>query len=107
VTGDVDDLVVAEQLVLQIDEIELAASVVELGHLPRVRRLEQPADEVTFVVHRRQFVLARNLSGSDHQGPSGMRTLGTHPTMVGFGAGQSTFGWIFYPRIPSYPRLGA
>jgi hypothetical protein len=22
-----------------------------------------------------------------------------NPTMVGFGAGQSTFGWIFYPRI--------
>ena len=22
-----------------------------------------------------------------------------NPTMVGFGAGQSTFGWIFYPRL--------
>ncbi len=24
-----------------------------------------------------------------------------NPTMVGFGAGQSTFGWIFYPRLQS------
>ncbi len=24
-----------------------------------------------------------------------------NPTMVGFGAGQSTFGWVFYPRLQS------
>ena len=27
------------------------------------------------------------------------RQIRLNPTMVGFGAGQSTFGWIFYPRI--------
>jgi hypothetical protein len=29
-----------------------------------------------------------------------------NPTMVGFGAGESTFGWIFYPRIQTKVRDG-
>lgn len=29
-----------------------------------------------------------------------------NPTMVGFGAGESTFGWIFYPRIQTRMRDG-
>ena len=27
-----------------------------------------------------------------------------NPTMVGFGAGQSTFGWVFYPKAPDHRR---
>ncbi|WP_148596293.1 hypothetical protein [Aquisphaera giovannonii] len=27
-----------------------------------------------------------------------------NPTMVGFGAGESTFGWVFYPRIQTRAR---
>ena len=26
-----------------------------------------------------------------------------NPTMVGFGAGESTFGWVFYPRLQTKP----
>jgi hypothetical protein len=29
-----------------------------------------------------------------------------NPTMVGFGAGESTFGWVFYPRIQTPMRDG-
>ncbi len=29
-----------------------------------------------------------------------------NPTMVGFGAGESTFGWVFYPRIQTRARDG-
>ena len=29
-----------------------------------------------------------------------------NPTMVGFGAGESTFGWVFYPRIQTRSRDG-
>ena len=29
-----------------------------------------------------------------------------NPTMVGFGAGENTFGWIFYPRIQTKMRDG-
>ena len=29
-----------------------------------------------------------------------------NPTMVGFGAGENTFGWIFYPRIQTRMRDG-
>jgi hypothetical protein len=29
-----------------------------------------------------------------------------NPTMVGFGAGESTFGWVFYPRIQTRMRDG-
>jgi hypothetical protein len=29
-----------------------------------------------------------------------------NPTMVGFGAGESTFGWVFYPRLQTRMRDG-
>ena len=29
-----------------------------------------------------------------------------NPTMVGFGAGENTFGWVFYPRIQTRPHQG-
>ena len=29
-----------------------------------------------------------------------------NPTMVGFGAGESTFGWVFYPRLQTRTRDG-
>jgi hypothetical protein len=29
-----------------------------------------------------------------------------NPTMVGFGAGESTFGWVFYPRLQTRARDG-
>ena len=37
--------------------------------------------------------------GSDHRAGEDETAIRLNPTMVGFGAGQSTFGWIFYPRI--------
>ena len=36
---------------------------------------------------------------SDHTAADEETAIRLNPTMVGFGAGQSTFGWIFYPRI--------
>ena len=61
---------------------------------------------------RRKFS-AIDLVGSAYSGPikalSGIEAqrqasddetaIRLNPTMVGFGAGQSTFGWIFYPRL--------
>ena len=37
--------------------------------------------------------------GSERRGGQDETAVRLNPTMVGFGAGQSTFGWIFYPRI--------
>ena len=37
--------------------------------------------------------------GSDRRAGEDETAIRLNPTMVGFGAGQSTFGWIFYPRI--------
>ncbi len=37
--------------------------------------------------------------GSEHRAGEDETAIRLNPTMVGFGAGQSTFGWIFYPRI--------
>jgi hypothetical protein len=44
---------------------------------------------------------AKALAGiaSDHRAGEDETAIRLNPTMVGFGAGQSTFGWIFYPRI--------
>ncbi len=36
---------------------------------------------------------------SDHTAADEETAIRLNPTMVGFGAGQSTFGWIFYPRL--------
>jgi hypothetical protein len=36
---------------------------------------------------------------SDRRAADDETAIRLNPTMVGFGAGQSTFGWIFYPRI--------
>ena len=61
---------------------------------------------------RRKF-LALDLLGANSTGPLKALTgieaqrqatedetaIRLNPTMVGFGAGQSTFGWIFYPRL--------
>jgi hypothetical protein len=37
--------------------------------------------------------------GSERRAGQDETAVRLNPTMVGFGAGQSTFGWIFYPRI--------
>jgi hypothetical protein len=37
--------------------------------------------------------------GSERRAGEDETAIRLNPTMVGFGAGQSTFGWIFYPRI--------
>jgi hypothetical protein len=37
--------------------------------------------------------------GTDRRNEQDETAIRLNPTMVGFGAGQSTFGWIFYPRI--------
>jgi hypothetical protein len=37
--------------------------------------------------------------GTERRGGQDETAVRLNPTMVGFGAGQSTFGWIFYPRI--------
>jgi hypothetical protein len=44
---------------------------------------------------------ARGITGfaSEHSSADDETAIRLNPTMVGFGAGQSTFGWIFYPRI--------
>jgi hypothetical protein len=44
---------------------------------------------------------AKALAGftSDRRAAEDETAIRLNPTMVGFGAGQSTFGWIFYPRI--------
>ena len=44
---------------------------------------------------------ARGITGiaSEHSSSDEETAIRLNPTMVGFGAGQSTFGWIFYPRI--------
>jgi hypothetical protein len=36
---------------------------------------------------------------SDRRAAEDETAIRLNPTMVGFGAGQSTFGWIFYPRV--------
>jgi hypothetical protein len=36
---------------------------------------------------------------SQRQAADDETAIRLNPTMVGFGAGQSTFGWIFYPRL--------
>ncbi len=43
----------------------------------------------------------RALSGieAQRQAADDETAIRLNPTMVGFGAGQSTFGWIFYPRL--------
>ena len=53
----------------------------------------------------------RTLAGlaADRRAADDEAAIRLNPTMVGFGAGQSTFGWIFYPRLqtarPSSGRL--
>jgi hypothetical protein len=44
---------------------------------------------------------ARAITGfaSDRRAEADETAVRLNPTMVGFGAGQSTFGWIFYPRL--------
>jgi hypothetical protein len=43
----------------------------------------------------------RALAGiaADRRAADDETAIRLNPTMVGFGAGQSTFGWIFYPRL--------
>ncbi len=36
---------------------------------------------------------------TDHRSTEDETAVRLNPTMVGFGAGQSTFGWVFYPRL--------
>jgi hypothetical protein len=45
--------------------------------------------------------LWRALAGiaADRRAADDETAIRLNPTMVGFGAGQSTFGWIFYPRL--------
>ena len=52
---------------------------------------------------------ARAIAGltNDRRASEDEATIRLNPTMVGFGAGQSTFGWIFYPRLQTRrPRDG-
>src|SRR5262249_30214610 len=46
---------------------------------------------------------ARAIAGlpTDHRSREDETAVRLNPTMVGFGAGRSTFGWIFYPRVQS------
>ena len=37
--------------------------------------------------------------GAERRAGEDETAIRLNPTMVGFGAGQSTFGWIFYPRL--------
>ncbi len=37
--------------------------------------------------------------GTERRAQDDETAIRLNPTMVGFGAGQSTFGWIFYPRL--------
>jgi hypothetical protein len=45
--------------------------------------------------------LGKALAGiaADRRAADDEAAIRLNPTMVGFGAGQSTFGWIFYPRL--------
>ena len=43
---------------------------------------------------------------SERRGAEDETAIRLNPTMVGFGAGESTFGWIFYPRIQTRTRDG-
>jgi hypothetical protein len=45
----------------------------------------------------------RALAGltTDRRSADDETAIRLNPTMVGFGAGQSTFGWVFYPRLQS------
>jgi hypothetical protein len=36
---------------------------------------------------------------ADQRAADNETAIRLNPTMVGFGAGQSTFGWVFYPRV--------
>jgi hypothetical protein len=49
----------------------------------------------------------RALAGiaADRRAADDETTIRLNPTMVGFGAGQSTFGWIFYPRLQTSGRM--
>ena len=44
---------------------------------------------------------AKALTGfaTDRRAEDDETAIRLNPTMVGFGAGESTFGWIFYPRL--------
>src|SRR5262249_14601035 len=46
---------------------------------------------------------ARAIAGltTDRRSADDETTIRLNPTMVGFGAGQNTFGWVFYPRLQS------
>ena len=59
VAGDVQHLMVAEQLVLNADQVDLAATVVEQGERAGQRALQQLRDDVRLLEHARQLVLAR------------------------------------------------
>ena len=43
---------------------------------------------------------------SDRRAAEDETAIRLNPTMVGFGAGESTFGWVFYPRIQTRSRDG-
>ncbi len=43
---------------------------------------------------------------SEHHGSEDENAIRLNPTMVGFGAGERSFGWIFYPRIQTRMRDG-
>ena len=43
---------------------------------------------------------------SEHRGAEDENAIRLNPTMVGFGAGERSFGWIFYPRIQTRMRDG-
>ena len=47
------------------------------------------------------WVRSRRVTGieAQRQAADDETAIRLNPTMVGFGAGQSTFGWIFYPRL--------
>lgn len=43
---------------------------------------------------------------SERRGSEDENAIRLNPTMVGFGAGERSFGWIFYPRIQTRMRDG-
>ncbi len=43
---------------------------------------------------------------SERRGADDENAIRLNPTMVGFGAGERSFGWIFYPRIQTRMRDG-
>ena len=43
---------------------------------------------------------------SERRGAEDENAIRLNPTMVGFGAGERSFGWIFYPRIQTRMRDG-